>query len=238
MVKKKIQKKEIKKILNKKEIQNKQIMWAVILSISVILIIIFVPLITKNFVNKFVYIKLDFQKTKLGEIIFYSTSVPVTAGDKIIGGYTMNFRNDPRELENVEIDIPQNLIGFKKQNIVYITLNPGMEPCEDHTIALMNLAVFLKDFTNLNVSSGISDKEEAEINNIPYVTCENHPNNTVLEITSGEKTLIKKIDENCYLMMYNNCEITQVTEKFMLAILEPYMNYFTKKDASFLDMFR
>ncbi len=213
--------------LNKK--QNKQVLWAVILMIGILLIVLFVPYVVKNHFNKFRYIKLDFEKTQLGEIFFYSTKIPITKGDEVTGFYTMNFRNDPRKLEYVNMSIPQNLIGFEKNETVYISFNPGMQACDDNTIALMNLAGFLRDFGSLDIKSAVHNEPYAT-EDIPYITCENSPNNTVLWLNSGPQTKIKKTGKNCYQLEYNNCEILPVTEKFMLIVLEGYMSYFKRTD--------
>lgn len=235
--KKKPEKGKILKEINKK--QNKQIMWAIILMASLILIIIFVPLIVKNFFNKFVYMNLDWQKTKLGDIMFYSTRVPIAnLQGTITGSYSMNFRNDPRKLDNISVYVFEDWIEFEKDKPVYITLYPEMEACEDNSIALINLVGFLRDFAGLNVKSAVSKLDYAKKNNLSYVTCKNTPNNTVIYINSGTKTEISKINPNCYEIIYNNCEIIPVTEKFMLIILGKYMGYFTRDDKSFLDMFK
>jgi len=215
-------------------------MWAVILMISLILIVVAVPLIKKNFIDKFRYINLDFQKTQLGKTVFYSTRIPVADKQgKIIAEYTMGFnKNDPRKLNYINVSIPNNLVEFNKQNVVYITLKSSMQNCEDTIPAMVNLAGFLKDFAGFNVSSATSDKDYANLNNLSYVTCENSPNNTVIYINSGNETKIEKTANNCYELIYNNCEISQVTEKFYWTILENYMKYFTRESNSFLDIFK
>jgi len=230
-----------KKKLSKKDIQNRQIMWAIILMASIILIVIFVPFITKNYINEFVYLKLDFQKTKLGEIFFYSTKVPIADGQgKVVDDYTMNFRNNPKKLEKIEVSYLKNdvdYVYFRKDAIVYISLNPEMEVCEDNVIALLPFAGFLRDFAMQNVSSAVSDEDYANSTGILYVTCENSPDNTVIYVNSGDKTEIKKTAKNCYELTYADCEITKVTERFTLLVLEKYMSYFTKEDESWLNMF-
>ena len=60
--------------------QNKQLKWAVFLMTSIILIIVVVPFINTNFINKFDYHGLTFQKTQLGQLEFYSTKFPVVTG--------------------------------------------------------------------------------------------------------------------------------------------------------------
>ncbi len=230
-----------KKKLSKKEIQNRQIMWAVILMASIILIVVLVPFIVKNYVNEFVYLKLDFQKTKLGEIFFYSTKVPIAdSRGKVIDVYTMNFRNNPRKLDKIEFSHPNDVgyVYFKKDETVYISLDPEMEVCEDNAIALIPFAGFLRDFAKQNVSSAVSDEDYSNSTGIPYVTCENSANNTVIYVNSGAKTEIKKTAKNCYELTYANCEITKVTEKFTLLVLEKYMSYFIREDESWLDMFK
>jgi len=215
-------------------------MWAIVLMASIILIILLVPFIVGNFINKFVYLNLDFQKTKLGDIFFYSTRVPIiNEQEDIVDSYSMNFRNNPKKLEKIEFSHPNDVdyVYFKKEEVVYISLNPEMEPCEDTTIALIPFAGFLRDFAKQNVSSAVSDEDYANSTGIPYVTCENSVNNTVLYINSGAKTEIKKSARNCYELIYNDCEITKVTEKFTLLVLEKYMSYFTRENESWLDMF-
>jgi len=208
--------------------QNRQLMWAIVLMASVILIVVLVPIIKQNFFDKFIYLNLDWQKTKLGDIPFYSTQIPVTDKQgQIIGSYSMNFRKDPRKLD-IEIN-NEDLIIFKKEKIVYISFDPDMDVCgADNTIALMNLAGFLRDFANFNVSSAVTNKEYADLNKLAYVTCKNSPDNTVIILNSGNETKIKK-EKGCYELTYNNCEVLEVTEKFELLILENYMSYFERK---------
>lgn len=239
-VKDKKNKKKKKRKLSKKEMQNRQIMWAVILMAGLLLIIILVPLIVEKFINKFVYLNLDFQKTKLGEVLFYSTRVPIiNARGDIIDSYSMNFRNNPKKLEEIKFSYPNDVgyVYFKKDEIIYISLNPEMGVCEDTTIALIPLVGFLRDFAKQNVSSAVSDETYANMNNMSYVTCENSPNNTVIYVNSGAKTEIKKTAKNCYEFIYKDCEIIKVTERFTLLVLEKYMSYFVKKDRSWLEMF-
>lgn len=221
-----------------KEKQNKQLRWAVILMISVIVITIAVPVIVNKFFNSFEYINLDFQKTHQGKIIFYSTKIPLVdkapaigyiTPDQITGTYSINFRNDPRKLKDIKMKVSENMssdIKFIKSNIVYISLNPNMERCDDNSLALMNLASFLKTFAGIEMKAAYSDKN-LSTETIPYVTCENNSKNTVIEVDSSDMTEITKINDNCYKLTYSDCEITQLTEKFQLILLDKYMSYFS-----------
>jgi hypothetical protein len=221
---------EEKKNLEIKQMQSKQVMWVVVLMVSVVLIIIAGPFITKNFINKFMYAKLEFYKTKMGEIVFYSAKIPLTDSKmNIINDYNLNLRNDPRKLKEMETNVPENKVAFKKFNPVYISLEANSTPCEDNVIAVVGLTGFLRDFGNLKVKSAMDDKAYANETKLPYVVCGTNPENTVIHLASGNSTKIKKINDDCYELTYSNCEINQVTERFILIILEDYMTYFERK---------
>ncbi len=222
------QKKENKTTLKQK--QEKQIMWIVIFMSLLILILVLVPFIQKNFINKFRVINLEFQKTKSGDLMFYSTRLPVIdSSGTITGTYSMNFRNDPRKLIKIELDgeIKENGITFIKEKPVYISIDPNMTPCEDNVLAMFILASFLRDF-KMDVKSGISNEDYAISNNLTFIDCENSLVNSVIEITNGNETNIIKKNENCYKITYENCEIMLSVERFIFAIIEEYMSHFTK----------
>ena len=219
---------------NLKKNQNKQIFWAVFLMVLIILIIIAVPFIVKNFINKFVYINLDFYKTKLGKITFYSTKVPLT--DKqmnILADYNINLRNNPRKLDYIKVNVSENKVIFKKSLTVYISLESNSPRCEDNVISVVGLTQFLKEFGNFTVKAAMDNKTYANETGYPYVTCSNFPTNTVIHLTSGNSSEIKKINDNCYELIYDNCRINPVAERFMLIILEDYMGYFKRYPSIF-----
>jgi len=219
-----------KKELAKK--QNSQVKLAILLMAAVIIIIFLVPFIIKE-ANKFEYIGLEFQKTQLGDIFFYSTRFPVVnIQGQIIGDYSINFRNDPRELEYIKVDVPDKRIEFLKNtggqyNLVYLAINPSMDVCGDSGIAMLNLAGFLRD-SGLEVESAVTNKTYAEETGYPYVNCLENPVNTIIRVssTNSSETAIYKTTKNCYDIVFKNCEIIPVSEKFALIILEEYMSHF------------
>ncbi len=213
-----------------KQRQEKQIRGIVIFMSLLILILILVPFIQKNFINKFRVINLEFQKTKAGDLMFYSTRLPVIDSfGEITGDYSMNFRNDPRKLKKIELseEIKENGIIFIKEKPVYISIDPNMTSCEDNVLAVFILASFLRDF-KMDVKSGISNEDYAISNNLTFIDCENSLVNTIIEITNGNETNIIKKTKNCYEITYKDCEITLGIERFMFAMIEEYMSHFTK----------
>jgi len=212
------------KKLSLKEKQNRQVIWAVVLMLSVIAIIFIVPFIMKNFINKFVYVGFDFYKTKAGDFFFYTTKIPlVNSYGFPIGDYQISFRNDPRELEDIEVDIIDNKISFEKEEIVYISIESEAPICDDNIIAVVGLTNFLDKFGNLKVKGAMHDVYYTSGNDLVYVTCDNHPDNTILLVKTGNETEIKKTGKNCYELIYKDCEINRAAEKFIITILEGYM---------------
>ena len=209
--------------------QNKQLKWAVFLMTSIILIIVVVPFINTNFINKFDYHGLTFQKTQLGQIEFYSTKFPVVAATgQVTGEYAVNLRNDPREIEDIEVRVSFDDIDFryyknKDGSIgyypVYISLDPLMEVCEDSSLALLTLSGFLKD-SGLEIGSASMDKEYAAANDVLYKRCEDE--STVILVTQGNENKITEIGDTCYEIRFKDCDILKVSERFVLNILEQY----------------
>src|SRR4030042_3614746 len=179
------------KTLRKK--QNIQILWALILMASVIIIIFLVPYIKQNVFNKFEYAGLDFYKSNVEGIDFYYTKIPlINQYGFPIGDYSIYFRNDPRELENISVDIIEKKIEFQKDNIVYISIQYDAPICEDNIVSVVGLTNFLDKFGELDVRGAMNNVMYASNSNLEYVTCNTNPNNTVVLLKTGDETMISK----------------------------------------------
>ncbi|MBS3080024.1 hypothetical protein J4221_01005 [Candidatus Pacearchaeota archaeon] len=225
-------KEEVNEAIKKK--QNSQMRFALFLMVAIIIIIVGVPYINNTFLNNFEYKGLEFQKTKLGDLVFYSSRFPVvTPTGKVIGNYAVNFRNDPRKLEDIKVNVSNNTIKFavegNKFSPVYISLNPYMEICEDSVISMAGLSKFLGD-SGLQVSSAYTDKPFATKNNATYRWCDSSFFDTVIVVTDGNESSITEIMPNCYKLTFNDCRILEVSEKFQLSILEEYAFRFKNKE--------
>jgi hypothetical protein len=227
--KKEEEKKEEEPVKKRGLKQNKQMVWIVFLMVAIIVIILAVPIIKHEFFDKFRYSKLEFQKTITGDVIFYQTKIPIVDGKDITGSYSMQLRNDPRELEEIPADekISEEGIKFIKSKTVYISIDPNMNKCDDNSVALFTLGSFLKDF-GLGVKSAFTDEEFAT-EQFPYINCEHSKGNTVIKVTSGDETKIEKEFGNCYVITFKDCEIQKSVERFVLLILDDYMEYFERK---------
>ena len=219
--------------------QGKQVAWALFLMISVIIIILAVPFLRDNIFNKFSYNGMEFSKSVNGQLEIFSTKIPLySSGGKSvvsgmvveeitkekIGDYELMIRVDPRKIDNINVDLDINNITFVKKNIVYIAYNSSDPSCEHNIISAADLARFLLNFGGLDVEGAVMDKEYATASKIPYVTCDTNPSNTVIRIVAGKESKIYKVKENCYELMYNNCDVQGVTNRFILSIAEGYTN--------------
>jgi hypothetical protein len=216
---------------NLRKKQNNQILWALVLMASIIIIIFLVPYIKQNVFNKFEYATLDFYKANINDIIFYYTEIPLINQQGFpIGDYSIYFRNDPRELENISVDIIERKIEFQKNNTVYISIQYDAPVCEDNIVSVVGLSNFLDKFGNLQIKGAMNDAMYASNNDLDYITCETNPDNTVILLKTGNETMISKTGRNCYELQYKECEINKATEKFILTIIENYMQKYNELD--------
>jgi hypothetical protein len=208
--------------------QNKQLIVAISLMILIFLILLIVPFIKNNYVDEFEYYNLEFKKIKTPNTLTYDVLIPIIDKQGKVLAYPWNFRNDPRDLENINIDIENNSIIFQKDKTTYLSVEKESPQCEDNIVSVITLLNFLDDFGNLQMEGAVSDKEHANKTEREHITCENTPRNTVIMLKSGDENLISNPKQNCYEIKYKGCDINQVSEKFLYVIIENYMETFEK----------
>ena len=92
--------------LNTKKKQTAQIISVIIIMVALVLIFFIVPYFVRIYLNGFSYGGLSFEKTQTGNLIYYSTYVPLADQNlKIVGSYPINLRNDPRKLEYINANL-------------------------------------------------------------------------------------------------------------------------------------
>lgn len=166
------------------------------------------------------YEGLTFTKTMFGEIPLYQYIYRTDNYARGINGnviksgerdVTILLRNNP-ETNTVpaqgEINYPP------RDRPVYITLASEGLFCDYSSVALAGLSSFLSQ-NSYTLQVGSSNESDAKANNMTYVTCENHPNNMVISLQGGEESSIS-VEGNCHTLTVANCEVLQVTEKFIV----------------------
>ncbi|HRZ85692.1 MAG TPA: hypothetical protein P5277_02830 [Candidatus Paceibacterota bacterium] len=196
---------------------NKQVKWVIITSVLIVVATL-VSLWVVEESKKFEYNGLKFHEETLGNIKLHVSNVEGMG----IFGNPINFkfilRNDPRKL-----NIPVNAnITFLIDGNKFISLNlsSGMENCENGSIASFSLGYFLNNIGINPIPSFTENKTATEEKGL-YVDCNTHPGSTVIILTAGNETAINQDIKNkdCYTLVFKNCEVMQVVEKFEIAVL-------------------
>ena len=219
---------ELKK--ERKDSQNKQIKLILMGMVILFLVAFGVYWVTYNKSN-FTYGGLDFRKLNQGELEFYIAEIEKETRSVSITGQVINegaeyfqltFRNDPRTLKDIPIS---GEINFRRETV--LSFERDIEACEDNLIAVTNFVSFL-NFAGVSPKGGSFNETYAEETGIPYATCENTPNKTVIIVKSSEdieKTEIIQLSDDCYEVRVNNCEIVDVLERLMIVTAAKFAGF-------------
>ena len=205
--KKKAVKKEEEKI--PKSIRKKEEIYikiAVIFMLALILSFIAGYFVIKS-MNKFSYKGISFEKTKLGNSIFYIAKMPLKNALPL----SVYFRENPKKLERIE--------GVKiilTEEVALAIEKEGME-CPDSLVAGTTLSQYLMKAFNFKTYAATTNKTDAASKNIPYARCGPFDSNSIILFKKANETRIRE-DNNCYILEFANCEIMNVTEKFMMDV--------------------
>ncbi|MFW9873988.1 MAG: hypothetical protein ACFFG0_12850 [Candidatus Thorarchaeota archaeon] len=183
---------------------DNQILTKVFIGIGafVLLVVLFMVLI--NAINHFEYRGINFNVVKdTGGLIFYNTAFPMYSSGKHVADYNVYLRTDPRALESVPFDGEIKFSPIPK--LVYNST--GEFNCNgDGVIAVAN---FAQIFGALGIQV-IKDEN---------ATCDSQGRYMLLNIQPGNETNIKQVGPTCYELYVNNCEILDITEKFIVESL-------------------
>lgn len=205
----------LKPLLNKIKI-NKSLI-SLIIIIVVILGLVVVGLIYKENSAKFTYNYIPFEKNYFGSILLYTARFNFVDGaGNILKNMEIDFRNDPRKLEDINVDIDSlKLVAETKTYVVDDNIQSG---CEDAGLAFINLARFLSNI-DLDVKGAVSNQTKAIETNVTLANCEIYPQNTVIMIKNGDENSVKQISQSCYEITFKDCDVLKTTEKFEVFVL-------------------
>ena len=166
--------------------------------IVVLILIVIVLNSTKNFEYK----GLKFNIEKMGNLIFYRTSIPIytqtNESKELIADYNFYLRNDPRKLDAVPYEGNIELL-----RLVVINSTNELNCNGDGVIAIKNLA----DLYTVIGAKVIKDEN---------ASCDSQGRYMFLDIKPGETTNIEQTGPACHKIEINNCEILKGAEKFMI----------------------
>ncbi|MCX8159021.1 MAG: hypothetical protein N3D20_01880 [Candidatus Pacearchaeota archaeon] len=205
---------DLKRVISK----HKEVVYAIIWILILVIVFVVSFYLFRN-IGRIEYEGMYFVKEKLGEVILYHYKYYIM--DEVNGkiySYNLYLRNDPRKNNvNVEADGFKFFIG--KPFILGLN-STGLGNCSLSMVAMDTLIQFIMYNNHLQKPKvGTVDKNESMEKNMTYVRCEKYPLNTVIIIESANESKIIGKD-NCFILKVKDCEITQVTEKFILEALK------------------
>ena len=225
---------EEKQTKTKKTNPNVVVGW--IIAIGVILTVAILVMGLMRSSNNFTVDNMKFTKSYLGNLPFYKANFPIVArnqlGDfKVVGYKEVSFRNDPRLADNIALNLSFGL-GIIGESKVYVSAGKNLEStCKDNGIAMIDLGRFFT-IANYDVKGATDDPAYKNSSLTPYVTCENHPDNTVIIVQKGTETKVSQTAKNCYEISYTNCEVTMASERLELEVFKSYMGAVANLTAS------
>ncbi len=194
--------------------ENKIFKSIVIVMIGFVLMFFAVYIIiyfSKNFEVEGVTFEID--RTSMAGRVLYKTSVEgiIDEEGRFIPGiydigkkaeYNFYFRKDPRQLENIPFH--ETVSQVKKENVIEITEDFNCNG--DGIIAIANM-LHLYEVLGGNI---IKDAN---------ASCDKMGRYGWIKIQQGNETSMERVGPACYNLYVNNCEILDITEKFMLETL-------------------
>jgi len=202
---------------SRKSNDSRQLAWVLGVMVGILVFLLVFFLVGES-LRKFEYGGFKFDKVKFGKLTFYHTAFSINnqITGSAIGSYNLFLRKDPRKIE-VPVDAK---ISFDnaENNITYLSFDADWK-CEDKGIALTELAKFLDAFGG-NLKAGTTNINAATIDE-PYVVCENTGKANIIVVKEGNESSIKQDKDNlyCYVLTVKDCNILDVTEKFIVETL-------------------
>ncbi len=190
---------------------EREILKLLIFMAAIVVIFIIVNIAFRS-LNEFNYQGLHFKKEKAGnlEVYHYYYFFKDATGKTI--QYNLFLRNDPRE--NL-IPIDGSAILFNRHPLYITVKTAGLIDCSDNVLAIGDLARFLGE-NGIKVKSGNMDFVEAATASQEYVTCENKPDNDVIQVVYGNETRIDVSGDCATITIGPKCDMLPAVEKFKI----------------------
>ena len=158
----------------------------------------------------FSYGGMKFQKANQGGRILWMAKIPVAEYEGKPNSISFGFREDPRELGDIEINGAIRL----KQNTALVADSKLVESCEDSILAGTTLAVYLRAL-GVNPYPAAINKSEAIERDVKYASCNDTATHSIIIFEEGERDRIIQ-EGDCYKLEIANCNFMNVTERFMI----------------------
>lgn len=164
----------------------------------IVLILIFVAY--SYSLNTFKYEDIKFERILQGELIFYNTAIELfSPSGEYVGDYNVYLRKDPRELgKNVAFE---GELYLSKH--LFLNSTESFNCDGDGIIAVANFGQIINQFGAQTLRN-------------PNATCDEEGRWMYIRLQPGNSTYIEQTGPTCYNFNINNCEILEVTERFLV----------------------
>ena len=179
--------------------------------LAILAVLFFIFYFAFQNLGKVKYEGLTFVKEKYGEVLVYHYNYLTKVSSGNYRSIDVFVRGNPAE--NM-VPINKEII-YPKDKTVYLSVNQtGLRECEDSTIALASLSIFLTN-NDIPLKTGTPDWNEAKEKNQTYIDCGHYPLSMTLLLRTGEETRINR-NGLCYYIDVADCEILPAIEKFIV----------------------
>lgn len=198
-----------KKYASKEEIKSFSKTLGIVLAFLVFLFILFFSVYYLSVFSKIVTFKgVEYHKLQVGDVLFYHAQIPYLRDLEGTTKYNVYLRSNPKEISK---KIPLDGEDIRWKQLVVTNYSTGGLVCDGYTIiAQANFHQILSDGVGLTMVR----------NDTLY--CDDENRYMYLLVEAGDETKIEKIGESCYRLEFTNCEILQVTERFILEAVSKY----------------
>lgn len=214
-----------------KRVNLKRVVWTLVIVIIILAIVLIVVLFRdqigieydKLAGNIFEWQGMKWYKKTHGNLTLYSTQLAIYRPiENRTFFYTLVLRNDPRKLEKIDANISSKL-----QRFVYVSFEAEPLRCTDSIVlAAWRLYDFIdalglqKDGASAYDLSGLDLPETYKNSNHPIRNCSHaRPGTSVVLLKEGPENKITQ-EGYCYILEIANCETIEVSERFVLALIE------------------
>ncbi len=194
---------EIKKLDDGQIKSNNKILKKVFVGLGIFVVLFIFIILFINSINSFEYKGINFNVVKdTGDLIFYNTAFPMYSSEtgEHVADYNVYLRTDPRKLQNIVFEGDINLAKI-------LVINSTGFNCEGNGV--IAIANFVQVFGAIGTQV-VKDQN---------ASCDSQGRYMFVQIQSGNETSIKQVGPSCYEFNVNNCEILEVTERFIVETL-------------------
>lgn len=181
--------------------EENKILRNVLIGVGIFVVFVLVFVVASKIISNFEYKGVKFDVVKEGNLILYHTTFPVTYQGELMD-FNIYLRNDPRKLEK---KVPAKGTLLKIDDTV-LNITEEFDCNGDEIIAIANL---------VNIYNAIGKKIIKDEN----ASCDPLGRYMFIKIQPGNVTNIENFGPNCYRLNVNNCEILEVTERYILGML-------------------